>query len=72
MNRLTVKSDVLLLSTAIIWGFAFVAQRIGMAYVGPFTFNGVRFALGCLVLLPLLIGPTREREQWGFAKGRPI
>jgi drug/metabolite transporter (DMT)-like permease len=51
----TLKSDGLLLLTAFIWGFAFVAQRIGMQYVGPFGFNGVRFGLGCLVLLPLLL-----------------
>jgi drug/metabolite transporter (DMT)-like permease len=38
-----------------IWGFAFVAQRVGMDYVGPFTFNGVRFALGSLVLLPFIL-----------------
>lgn len=50
----TLKSDSLLLLTAVIWGFAFVAQRVGMEYVGPFGFNGVRFALGCLVLLPFL------------------
>ena len=50
----TVKSDGLLLLTAVIWGFAFVAQRVGMDYVGPFGFNGVRFALGCLALLPFL------------------
>jgi drug/metabolite transporter (DMT)-like permease len=49
------KSDLLLLSTAIIWGVAFVAQRVGMVYVGPFTFNGIRFALGILILLPFAI-----------------
>lgn len=49
------RSNILLLITAIIWGFAFVAQRLGMNYVGAFTFNGVRFALGALSLLPLLI-----------------
>lgn len=48
------KSNLLLLFTAAIWGFAFVAQRVGMAYVGPFTFNGVRFLLGSLSLLPLI------------------
>ncbi|HSB79817.1 MAG TPA: DMT family transporter [Candidatus Methylomirabilis sp.] len=53
-GRHPVKSDSLLLLAACIWGFAFVAQRLGMQYVGPFGFNGVRFALGCLVLLPLL------------------
>jgi drug/metabolite transporter (DMT)-like permease len=49
------KSDFLLLLAAMIWGFAFVAQRAGMVFVGPFTFNGVRFALGSLSLLPLLL-----------------
>ena len=50
----TLKADVLLLFTAAIWGFAFVAQRVGMDHVGPFTYNGVRFALGGLSLVPLL------------------
>lgn len=48
----TLQSDLLLLLTAMIWGFAFVAQRAGMNYVGPFIFNAVRFALGALALLP--------------------
>ncbi len=51
----TLKSDALLMLTATIWGFAFVAQRVGMEYVGPFTFNGVRFALGSLSLVPLML-----------------
>jgi drug/metabolite transporter (DMT)-like permease len=55
MKIQTLKSDALLLLASAIWGFAFVAQRIGMDYVGPFTFNGVRFALGSLVLLPLIL-----------------
>ncbi|MGD9097782.1 MAG: DMT family transporter [Desulfobacterales bacterium] len=54
MNTRTARADALLLLTATIWGFAFVAQRVGMDYVGPFTFNGVRFALGSLSLVPLL------------------
>ena len=58
MRSSTLTADLLLLLTAAIWGFAFVAQRVGMDYVGPFTYNGVRFALGSLSLLPLLrIGP---------------
>jgi drug/metabolite transporter (DMT)-like permease len=44
-----------------IWGFAFVAQRVGMDYLGPYSFNGIRFALGALSLVPLLI----------FFKSRP-
>ena len=54
MDTRTLKADALLLLTATLWGFAFVAQRVGMEYVGPFTFNGIRFALGSLSLLPLL------------------
>jgi drug/metabolite transporter (DMT)-like permease len=50
----TLKAEMLLLLAAIIWGFAFVAQRVGMDHVGPFTYNGVRFMLGALSLLPLL------------------
>ncbi|MDF2948819.1 MAG: protein of unknown function transrane [Sedimentibacter sp.] len=48
------KSVFILLLTAAIWGFAFVAQRLGMQHVGAFTFNGVRFALGSLSLLPVI------------------
>jgi drug/metabolite transporter (DMT)-like permease len=62
-NRQTLRSDSLLLLTALIWGFAFVAQRVGMRFVGPFGFNGVRFALGCLVLLPFLMRNNREQEE---------
>lgn len=48
------KANLILLLVAAIWGFAFVAQRVGAGYLGAFTFNGVRFALGGLSLLPLL------------------
>lgn len=54
MKKEAARSDILLILTAAIWGFAFVAQRVGMDYVGPFTFNGVRFALGSVSLLPLI------------------
>jgi len=47
------RADSLLMATAIIWGTGFVAQRVGMTYVGPLTFNGARFALGAMVLLPI-------------------
>lgn len=55
-------ANTLLLIAAAIWGFAFVAQRVGMASVGPFTFNAVRFALGALSLIPL-IAATRKRQE---------
>ena len=47
-------NDSLLLLTSLIWGLAFVAQRLGMEHVGPFTYNAVRFGIGSLCLLPLL------------------
>lgn len=43
----------MLFSAAIIWGFAFVAQRAGMEHTEPFFFNGVRFILGALFLIPV-------------------
>ena len=42
MNKTQVRNSLLLLLTATIWGVAFVAQSVGMDYVGPFTFNMVR------------------------------
>ena len=63
MDKLTVKSDILLLLTSTIWGFAFVAQRIGMDFVGPFTFNGIRFALGSLALVPFIAAGRLHRSK---------
>lgn len=53
-RRLDLRADALLLLAATIWGFAFVAQRLGMQHTGPFLFNGVRFALGSLTVLPFV------------------
>lgn len=66
----TLQSDALLLLTAVIWGFAFVAQRVGMNYIGPFTFNGIRFALGCLVLLPFLLKEKQQEKTTGNRPGQ--
>ena len=49
------KSDLLLLLAAFVWGTAFVAQREGMKYIGPFTYNAIRFAMGGFVLLPMIL-----------------
>ncbi|MDR0586492.1 MAG: DMT family transporter [Treponema sp.] len=55
MDKRAFRADILLLLTAGIWGFGFVAQSSGMEYVGPFTYNGVRFILGSLSLFPLIL-----------------
>ncbi|MDR2771207.1 MAG: DMT family transporter [Clostridiales Family XIII bacterium] len=54
MNN-TIKSTGLLMLSAMIWGFAFVAQRSGMEHVGPFFFNGTRTALGALSLVAFML-----------------
>ncbi len=61
MRAGTYKSDLLLLLASVIWGIAFVAQRKGMEYIGPFTYNGIRFALGGGVLLLFIW----FRDKWG-------
>lgn len=65
-------NDFLLLLTALIWGLAFVAQRAGMEYIGPFLFNGIRFALGALTLLPFIIlTNNRDTEQTNNSLKKP-
>ena len=54
MNSQAIKADLLMLIAAVIWGFAFVAQREGMETMGPFLFNGVRFLIGVIVLTPVV------------------
>ena len=46
---------ICLFLAALIWGFAFVAQSVGMDYIGPFTFNGIRSILGGVVLIPVVL-----------------
>lgn len=55
METRNIRADLTLLLVAAIWGFAFVAQRLGMDHLGPFSFNGCRFLLGAVSLLPLLL-----------------
>lgn len=45
----------MLFTAALIWGVSFVAQKAGMEYIGPFTFNGIRFLIGSLVLIPVIL-----------------
>ena len=66
MDRM--KNNILLVLTALIWGCAFVAQSVGMDYVGPFTFNMARFLIGAIVLLPVIWFMDRQRKT-GAEKG---
>lgn len=48
------KGEVYLLLAAMIWGSAFIFQKMGMDYIGPFLFGFFRFTLGALALLPVI------------------
>jgi drug/metabolite transporter (DMT)-like permease len=63
MQKKVLKANILLLLAAWVWGFAFVAQKVGSEYVGAFTFNGIRFALGSLTLLPVLIYFNKKTKK---------
>ena len=58
------KSDLILLLVAAVWGSGFVAQRLAAASLGTFYFNGGRFLLAALLLLPL------TRLRWRGATNR--
>lgn len=60
--RSKIISIVMLFTTAIIWGFAFVAQVLGSDHVEPFTFNGIRFVLGSVSLIPVYSFFEKETE----------
>ncbi len=65
-EMMKLKNNLLLVLAALIWGVAFVAQSVGMEYVGPFTFNSVRFIIGGLVLIPcIILFDRRERKESG-------
>lgn len=60
MRSQALRADLLMLLTAMIWGSAFVAQRLGMDAIGPFLYTGLRFALATVVLLPLVVLLSRR------------
>lgn len=69
MRAVHIKHSLLLLVTAVIWGVAFVAQSVGMDYVGPFTFTCARSLIAGVVLLPLLALRRRRGPGQPAASG---
>ncbi len=63
MRNRHLQSNLLLLLTALIWGFSFVTQTVGMKTLGPFTLNALRFSLGAISLLPILFYFRRKRAR---------
>ena len=62
MNKKQIRANFLLFLTALIWGFAFSAQRFGAQYLKPFWFNGIRFALGSISLVPLIVYRKKQKN----------
>lgn len=73
MDNLSRKKEVrgcfMLLLTAFIWGFAFVAQRVGGDSVGIYTFNVIRFLVGGAVLIPVLLVLKRKLTKTSILGG---
>ena len=63
MNNKAMQANLLMLLAAAIWGFAFVAQRVGMETMGPHWFNSLRFFIGVVALIPVVIWIGRNRRN---------
>lgn len=63
MYQTEAKGTIFLLITALIWGSAFVAQSIGMNYIGPFTFSAARNVIAIIVLMPVILLFTDKRDD---------
>jgi drug/metabolite transporter (DMT)-like permease len=66
------KADLVLFIIAIIWGSAFVAQRVAGQLGSVYLFNGARYILAGLVVLPfvrLKMPVQREQYKWMFIAG---
>nr|WP_321153137.1 DMT family transporter [uncultured Acetatifactor sp.] len=63
LKKSTFKSSLMLFLAAFIWGTAFVAQSVGMDYLGPLSFNGARFLMGSLVLAPVICFNRRSAAK---------
>ena len=63
MPNKAMQANLLMLLAASIWGFAFVAQRIGMETMGPHWFNSLRFFIGVVALTPVAIWMDRTQSK---------
>ena len=70
-QKMPLKNSLCLLLAATIWGIAFVAQSVGMEYVGPFTFNGVRSLIGAAVLVPVIFLLNHSKDTASTAADSP-
>ncbi|MBR5011190.1 MAG: EamA family transporter, partial [Clostridia bacterium] len=66
MKKNSILSILILFITALVWGFAFPFQRIASDYISTFWFNGIRFLVGAVSLIPVVLiferGKLSKRE----------
>ena len=68
LNRFS--ATLLLMFATMLWGFAFIAQKYAIGHMGPLTYNGARYILGGLCILPLALREYKRRglilslRQW--------
>lgn len=60
-NTRKLRSALMLLLTAVIWGSSFVSQQTGMDYMGPLTFTGARSIIGGVMLIPVILFLRRRK-----------
>lgn len=70
MDKQKLKGEFYILLAALIWGSAFVVQKVGMDYIGPLTFTAFRFTIGTLAMFPVLMVSRRVRKKKDGIKGR--
>jgi len=63
MPNKAMQANLMMLLAASIWGFAFVAQRVGMETMGPHWFNSLRFFIGVVALTPVVIWMDRTQAK---------
>lgn len=62
-KKIRLLSYLMLIVTSIIWGFAFVAQSVGVKYIGSWEFTFLRFFIGAVILTPIAVFISRKNEN---------
>jgi drug/metabolite transporter (DMT)-like permease len=71
-SRQHLRANLLMLAAAMIWGSAFVAQRLSLDAIGPFLFTGLRFLLGAAVVSALVLAQRRSTARRSLTAPPPL
>ncbi|MEX3953560.1 DMT family transporter [Paraburkholderia sp. EG287B] len=69
-SRRHLRANLLMLTAALIWGSAFVAQRLSLDAIGPFLFTGLRFLLGAGVVSVFLLARRHTGRRGAADSGK--